>query len=411
MQVMTGIERQAETLEAEVRRRTADLEAARMAANAASDAKSNFLAVMSHEIRTPMNGVLGMASALAQTDLTPEQSAMLDVIATSGQLLLGIIDEILDLSKIEAGKLTLSEETFDLAETIRQAGSLFRQSAEEKGLAFSTQIAGELSRRVQGDPMRLGQVLNNLLSNAVKFTDRGEVVLTAHKDGDVCEITVTDTGIGIPSDAQSQLFRPFSQVEGSARRRYKGTGLGLSISRHLAEMMGGTLNIVEKEGPGTTLVLRVPIRDAASGAEAGATPLLSLAERLERLRPRLLAIDDNATNRLVLKHLLARRPVELALAEGARQGLAICDSGSVDLVLMDIQMPDMDGIEALAELRRREAAADRPQVPVLAVSANAMADQVAGYLDAGFAGHVAKPVRIETLIEAIISVLERSSRI
>jgi signal transduction histidine kinase/CheY-like chemotaxis protein len=400
------LRRQADMLEAEVRRRTADLEAARAAADAASQAKSTFLAVMSHEIRTPMNGVLGMAAALAQTELGPDQAAMLDVISASGQLLLGIIDDILDLSKIEAGKLTLAEAPFDLAATIRQAALLFRQTAAEKGIALRVDIAPGLSRRVTGDAMRLGQVLNNLMSNAVKFTERGEVALIAAVEGEVALITVSDTGIGIPEDARARLFQPFFQVEGTARRRHKGTGLGLSISRELAEMMGGSLDIVDHGGPGTAFRLRLPLRDATVAAGAEPAPLLSPTERLHRLRPRVLAVDDNATNRLVLKHLLARQPVDLVIAEGAREGLAICDARDVDVVLMDIQMPDMDGVEAVAELRRREAAAGRRAVPVLAVSANAMPDQIAEYLACGFAGHVAKPVRIDTLVGGILAALE-----
>ena len=404
------LRRQTDMLEAEVRRRTADLEAARAAADAASRAKSTFLAVMSHEIRTPMNGVLGMAAALSQSDLDPEQADMLDVIVASGQLLLGIIDDILDLSKIEAGKLTLAEAPFDLAATIGQAALLFRQSAREKGLSLRVEIAPDLARRVMGDAMRLGQVLNNLMSNAIKFTERGEVALVARVEGDAVDITVSDTGIGIPVEAQAQLFQPFVQVDGPARYRHKGTGLGLSISRQLAEMMGGSLSILPRDRAGTTFLLRLPLRDAGVAQAPGAAPVLTPAERLDRLRPRILAIDDNATNRLVLKHLLARQPVELTLAQGGAEGLAHCDAQPVDVVLMDIQMPDMDGIEAVAELRRREAVAGRPPVPVLAVSANAMPDQVAGYLASGFAGHVAKPVRIETLVAGIVAVLDPHSR-
>ena len=399
------LRRQADILEEEVRRRTADLEAARAAADAASHAKSTFLAVMSHEIRTPMNGVLGMAAALSQTELSPDQIEMLDVIEASGQVLLGLIDDILDLSKIEAGRLTLAAEPFDLPATLAQPALLFRQVAAEKGLAVLTDIAPDLPARVMGDAMRLGQVLNNLMSNAVKFTERGEVALVARRAGDMVEITVRDSGIGIPEEARARLFQPFSQVDGTARR-HKGTGLGLSISRQLAEMMGGALVLLPPSGEGTTFLLRLPLCEAPAAGGSGAAAPRPIAERLDRLRPRILAIDDNATNRLVLKHLLARRPVELALAASAGEGLALADEAPFDIVLMDIQMPDMDGVEAVAELRRKEAVTGRSPVPVLAVSANAMADQVAGYLASGFAGHVAKPVRIETLLAAIVAALD-----
>ena len=399
------LRRQADFLEEEVRRRTADLEAARAAADAANDAKSAFLAVMSHEIRTPMNGVLGMAAALAQSDLSPDQAQMLAVIEASGQLLLGLIDDILDLSKIEAGRLALAHEPFDLAATLAQPALLFRRTAEEKGLALRVEIAPDLAIRAMGDAMRLGQVLNNLMSNAVKFTERGEVALSARLRDGMVEVTVRDTGIGIPDEARARLFQPFTQVEGAARR-YKGTGLGLSISRQLAEMMGGTLALLPASGEGTTFLLRLPLVAAPPADAPGAVSRPPFSERLDSLRPRLLAIDDNATNRLVLRHLLARRPVDLVLAASAGEGLALAEGAPFDVVLMDIQMPDMDGMEAVAELRRREAAAGRKPVPVLAVTANAMSDQVAGYLASGFAGHVAKPLRVETLLAAIVAALD-----
>jgi two-component system, sensor histidine kinase len=397
--------RQAETLEAEVRRRTADLDAARRAADDANRAKSEFLAVMSHEIRTPMNGVFGAAEALAQTDLTVEQREMLALVIDSGRLMLGVIDEILDLSKIEAGKLVLAEEPCDLAAALTRSADLFRVPAEARGLTFSVRIDPRLSQPVLTDPTRLGQIVNNLLSNAVKFTEAGDIRLSALCDGAEAVVSVADSGIGIPAEVQAKLFRPFAQADDAARRGIKGTGLGLSISRRLAELMGGTLTVGSRPEGGTVFTLRLPLRAAEPRARAAEPAAPAPGASLAALRPRLLAVDDNATNRLVLKHILARQPVSLTLASGAEEALALCERAEFDLVLMDIQMPGMDGVAALAELRRREANTGRPPVPVVAVSANVMVDQVANYLATGFAGHVAKPVGLDTLVAAILGAL------
>ncbi len=378
---------------------------AKAAAEAANLAKSSFLATMSHEIRTPLNGVLGMAQAMAAEELSPAQRERLDVVRQSGESLLAILNDVLDLSKIEAGKLELEEIEFDLGEIARGAHATFTALANKKGLSFGLDI--EAARGVYlGDPTRTRQVLYNLISNALKFTESGEIRVTAAYDGDKPVTTVTDTGIGMPPDVVDKLFSKFTQADSSTTRKFGGTGLGLAICKHLAELMGGSIAVSSVEGQGSGFTVpRAPApvgRGRADRRPAGTGGRRSPA----RCSIRVLAAEDNSVNQLVLKTLLHQIGVEPVIVENGQLALDAWQTGDWDVILMDVQMPVMDGPSAVRAIREREAASGRRRTPIVALTANAMSHQIAEYLACGMDGHVVKPIEALKLFQALEQVLD-----
>jgi signal transduction histidine kinase/CheY-like chemotaxis protein len=369
-----------------------------LAAESANSAKSTFLATMSHEIRTPLNGVLGMAQAMAGDELSDRQRDRLSVIHRSGESLLAILNDVLDLSKIEAGKLELEQVEFELAEVARGAYSAFTALANKKGLSFALDIEDARGRYL-GDPTRLRQILYNLISNALKFTEQGEIRVTARRDGEMLEISVKDTGVGIPSESLPKLFAKFDQLDSSTTRRFGGTGLGLAICRELAQLMAGEIGVTSDLGLGSTFTLRAPLNWVGEERVVAAA-IETMSERPE-IALRVLAAEDNAVNQLVLKTLLHQMGVDPTVVDNGRLAVEAWEAGDWDVILMDIQMPVMDGLTATAAIRNREADTGRPRTPIVALTANAMSHQVDQYFSAGMDGHVAKPIQATELFAAL----------
>jgi signal transduction histidine kinase/CheY-like chemotaxis protein len=379
-------------------------QAGEVAAESANTAKSAFLATMSHEIRTPLNGVLGMAQAMAADELTPVQRERLDVVHRSGEALLAILNDVLDLSKIEAGKLELETIEFDLGELAQGAYSAFTALANKKGLSFALDI-GPARGRYLGDPTRLRQVLYNLISNALKFTDQGEIRVAARRDGDMLEVAVIDTGVGISPENLARLFQKFDQLDSSTTRRFGGTGLGLAICHELAQLMAGEIVVESTVGQGSRFIVRLPL--PMIGEEK---PLLQLAPApptdLKPMRLRVLAAEDNAVNQLVLKTLLHQLGLEPMVVEDGAAAVAAWQAGEWDVILMDVQMPVMDGLSATTRIRNLERETGRARTPIIALTANAMAHQVEQYLAVGMDGHVAKPIAAAELFAALSAAMQ-----
>jgi signal transduction histidine kinase/BarA-like signal transduction histidine kinase len=371
------------------------LEKAQAEALEASRAKSAFLAMMSHELRTPMNGVLGMAHALAATKVNRQQADYLDMIVQSGDGLMAILNDILDLSKIEAGKMDLEYVGFDIEKLGRQIYLLWSETARVKGLELTLEIDAATPAWLIGDPVRVRQILLNLISNALKFTDQGGVTIRiAPVSPRGVEILVTDTGIGMRRDQQEKLFQAFSQAEASTTRRFGGTGLGLSICRRLAEMMGGDISVTSTPGDGSTFRVALPldVGEAPAGEEPDAETV-SLEGR------RVLVVDDNKVNQTVARAILEAAGAAVILADDGLDGVSHLRRDSFDVVLMDVHMPRMDGIEALRLIRAGEAG--RPDVPVLALTADAMSGDCEHLMAEGFDGVHPKPIQPAALIFSV----------
>jgi len=366
-------------------------------AEEANRAKSRFLAVMSHEIRTPMNGILGMAQAMLGDDLPAFQRERLKVIADCGESLLTILNDILDLSKVEAGKMELEATPFELDQLLSGVMATYAQTASDHGLTLDLDL-GDAGGVYRGDPTRLRQVLANLVSNALKFTSHGSVQVAARQTVTGLALSVTDTGLGMEAEVLSRIFKPFAQEDTSTTRRFGGTGLGLSIVRELAVLMQGDVTVESRPGVGSCFTLTLPLERLGEvmDRQTGTSETRSVPTTL-----RVLAADDNATNQLVLQTLLGQLGVDVALVANGQEAVDAWRSQDWDMVLMDVQMPVMDGFAATRTIRQEEAGLKRPRTPVIALTANAMPHHEQECRDAGMDALVAKPIDVRVLIAAI----------
>ena len=408
------LQRHSESLEEQVSARTAELRklneeltGAKEKAESGSRAKSEFLANMSHEIRTPMNGILGMIEVMLDAGTLPEQAESLLIVKNSAEALLAIINDILDFSKIEAGKLDVDLIPFAVRECVADTVRLLSVRAGQKGLQLVCDIHPEVPDRIHGDPLRLRQVLLNLLGNAVKFTDFGnvsvEISAVPRDDGRELEFAVRDTGMGIPKEKQDTIFQAFAQADGSMTRRFSGTGLGLTISSRLVEMMGGRIWVESRPGQGSCFRFTVPATEPAFGETAPVespadTPIAAGSGCAHSLR--VLVAEDHPVNQQIVVRMLENYRHCPVLACNGREALEALTRGPFDLILMDVQMPIMNGLETAQAIRRTERGSGR-HIPIIAMTAHAMKGDRELCLQSGMDGYLSKPVRIRELLGAL----------
>lgn len=382
---------------------------ARDQAQEASRAKSAFLANMSHELRTPLNGIIGVASALSRMQIDPRQREMVELIESSGQALQDLLTDILDLARVEAGRLEISNEPFDLAAMAQGVAALFSVSARDKGLTFDLVMEDAACGGFRGDEKRIRQVLANLLSNAIKFTDRGGITL----DVTTCELasgrsgirfSVSDTGIGFDDAVGARLFDRFEQADGSITRRFGGSGLGLSICKALVELMGGRISARATPGQGAVFTFEAPLEHAELDRQ-GATADPSQPDPMQR-RPRILLAEDHPTNRRVVELILEPLGVDLTSVENGALAVEAAAAKPYDLILMDMQMPVMGGVEAIGLIREDERRRGLRRTPICMLTANAMPEHRTQSMDAGADDFLTKPLSAEALIGAVAHAIE-----
>jgi signal transduction histidine kinase/ActR/RegA family two-component response regulator len=374
---------------------------ARTRAELSAKARAEFLANMSHELRTPMNAILGMTDLALHTNLDAEQREYLTHAHNSGTLLLSILNDILDFSRIESGRLPIEQIPFELREIVRRSVVLLSLQAQAKGLVLREEIDPAIPRWLQGDPSRIQQVLVNLLGNATKFSNQGEIVLRAEclrLEGARCHlaISVQDQGIGIPTDQQQRIFAPFTQADASTTRRYGGTGLGLAICSKLVRMMGGHISVQSRPGVGSTFRIEITLPAADAQPEAEAAPPPSTSRPL-----RLLVAEDNLVNRTLIERMMAKEGHLIRSVENGQRAIELLASEKFDAVLMDIHMPEMDGLEAARRIRARESVSGG-HVPIVALTALAVHGDQARCIEAGMDAYLSKPFKREDLIAVLV---------